>query len=165
MSLLEIQIRLDGFLDAVAIFGRRRARDASRNAEDQRVGRDQHAFATHGAGADDRARANMNMIEQHRAHRNQAIVVDRRAVNDGAMTDGDAPADRGRDAVVGVDDRAVLDVAVITDDDLVGVAADNGGGPDGHARSEGDIAEDDGGGVDESGRVDFGHVGFGRSAS
>ena len=45
------------------------------------------------------------MIEQHRAHRDQAIVFDRRAVHNRAMSDGDAFADRRPVFALAVEER------------------------------------------------------------
>lgn len=100
----------------------------------------------------------MNAIQENGSHRDEAVVFDYRPVDDGTMADGDALPDPGGDSIIYVDDRPVLDVAVLPDLDRIGVAAHNGGRPNRDVPSEGDVPDDHGERVDEGQRVDGGQA-------
>jgi len=64
-----------------------------------------------------------------------------------------APADLDAGAGRHVHDRAVLHVGALAHDDRIQVAAQHRVVPDGGARLDGHVADEDGGGRDERGRV------------
>src|SRR5687768_6968013 len=163
MSLLELEVALHRPRDALTFSVRRRAYDATRYTEHERVWRNAHPFAADGARADDRPAAHLYTVEQNCAHPDQAIILDRGAVHDRAMCDPDAAPNRGRNAVIHVDDGAVLHVAVVANDDATGVAANDRGWPDGDARAERHVAEHQGVRVDERCRVYGWHHDFVRT--
>lgn len=156
VPLLELDVRLHGLLYTIAVGVGRLTDDLAGHTQHERVGRDAHSFDADRARADDRAGTYVYTVEQNRAHRDQAIVFDRRAVHDGAMTDGDTVSNVRRDAIVNMNDGSILNVAVVADHDRVGVAANHRGGPHRDALSESHVAGDDGGGMDERGGIDHG---------
>src|SRR6266567_5504685 len=116
------EVCLHRFADAIALLNGGFALHLSRHTENERVGGNEHAFGTHGAGADDGTGADADPVQQDSAHGNEAIVLDDRTVDDGSMSDRDAAANLRRESSIGVDDRAVLDVAVVADLDRIAVA-------------------------------------------
>ena len=60
-----------------------------------------------------------------------------------------------------MDDRSILDVALVADGDGIRVAANDGRWPHGNPRAQGDITEHDSGWMDESGWMDHGGKGLG----
>ena len=58
------------------------------------------------------------------------------------MADGDARADGQRQAGVAVADRAVLDIAVLADEDRRVVGADDGAEPDAGPLAQPDVADE-----------------------
>jgi hypothetical protein len=70
------------------------------------------------------------------------------------VTDGRATADLDARACRHVHDRAVLHVGPLADDDRIQIAAQHRVVPDRGARLDGHVADEDGGGRDERGRVD-----------
>lgn len=126
------------------------------DAEYERVRRNPQPFRANGSGSDDRAGAHVNTIQEDGAHRDEAIVFDGRSVNDGAMSDGDALPDPGGNSIIYVDDRSILDVAVLPDLDGVGVGPNDCRRPHRDVRTEGHVADDDGEGVDEGQGVEGG---------
>lgn len=164
VTILELEVRFDGVSDPIAILGRGLADDLAGKPKHERVGRDLHPLATHRAGANDRAASDAHTVEQHGAHRDQTIVVDDGPVHDCTMTNRDALADHGGKIVVDVHDRSILHVAIVADRDRGAVAAEDGGGPDRHARTDRDVTGDDRGGMNESGRVDV-HVRAGSASA
>ncbi len=130
MTLLQIDVRLKSADHAVALVVRNLLHNFGWCAEYETAGRDDRAFRDEGAGADDAPAADHGIVQDNRADADEAIVLHFGAVDYGAMADGDSLADRARNAGVGVEDGAVLDVGVVVDFYLVGVGADYGGGPD-----------------------------------
>ena len=102
ISLLQIEVRLIAAGHAVAVVVGELLHDLRWSAEYQAAGRDDRAFGDDGAGADNASFADHCLIEHNRADADEAIVLDFGAVDDGAMADGDALADRARNAGVGV---------------------------------------------------------------
>src|SRR5687768_13239974 len=68
MSLLELEVTLHGLCDALALGVGRRAHDAARYTEHERVWRNAHVFAADSTRADDRPAAYLYTVEQNRAH-------------------------------------------------------------------------------------------------
>jgi hypothetical protein len=121
------------------------AADLAREAGDQRAGRDLGALQDHRAGGDQCARADARPVEDDGAHPDEHVVADRAAVQHGPVPHADPGADRHREARVGVDDHAVLQVRPRPDRDRRGVGAHHGAVPDTHLSAERDRAGEDGG--------------------
>ncbi len=78
------------------------------------------------------------------------------------MSDPDPPADDAGHLIVHMDDRAVLEVGLGTDDDGSHVAAEHGAVPDAGILAEGHVAHHGRARSDERGRMDpGGHLGAG----
>ena len=155
MPLLQIDIRLIAASHTVAVVVRELLHNFGGSAEHETARRDDCALSDDGAGADNASAADHGVVEDNRADANQAIVLDFGAVDYGPVADGHSLANRAGDSGVGVQYRAVLDVGVFIDGDLVGVGADYGGGPDAGVSGESYLAEDNCGFVDKSFGVDF----------
>ena len=93
------------------------------------------------------------MVEQHRAHADQAVIADGAAVQHDHVADGDALADADDDAAIGVDDGPVLDIAVFADDNLVRIAAYRAVPPDGRIFCHLHVGHDDSVGGDPAFRI------------
>ena len=81
------------------------------------------ALGDDGAGGDDRAGADVRAVHHHAAHADEHLVLDVRAVQHDPVADGDVAADDQREAGVGVQGAAVLDVGALADLDRLGVGA------------------------------------------
>src|SRR5260370_34288767 len=131
--------------------------DLARVAYYQAVGRNFSALKEQRAGGDDAAGADFYAVEDDGAHANEAAGLDRAAVQGDAVADGDVVAEEQRIVVAhDVEDAAVLNIGAGADADVVHVAADYGAGPDAGVRTDDDVADDDGGGVNVGGCGDFG---------
>src|SRR5690606_14860988 len=73
-------------------------------------------------GTDDAITADPGAVEHYRVDPDQTVVADGAAVEHGLVTDRDVLAQGQRGAGVGVHDGAVLDVAVLADQDQLIVA-------------------------------------------
>lgn len=159
MSLLQLEVALHGPRNAVPLGNCRFANDAAWHAQDERVAWDVHTFAADGARADDRSTPNPHAVEQNCAHRDETLVVDGRAVNDRPMSDGNAASDRRRNTIVDVNDRSVLDVTLVANDDAAGIATYHGHWPHGDAGAKHDVAAHQRVGMNERSGVDRRHNG------
>ena len=108
--------------------------DLRGDAGDHRPGRELLALGDDGAGGDDRAGADVRAVHHHAAHADEHLVLDVRAVQHHAVADGDVAADHQREAGIGVQRAAVLDVGALADLDRLGVGAGDGAVPDARAR-------------------------------
>src|SRR5512139_2169876 len=105
-------------------------------------------------------------VEQHRVEADEHAVADEAgAVNDRAIRERASLADGDAAARLAVDDHAVLDVGIGTDDDRLHVAgfvhfvgANDRVGADENVFLDDDLAAQDGGGVDEGGVMDDGQM-------
>src|SRR6266571_613648 len=125
------------------LFGQR-AMKARRDAQVQTAWRDGGLFGHQGAGGNDRALADYDVIQEHRRHADEAVVFDAAAVEHRAMPDRDPVADDCGRARHGVQNASVLYVAVRPDADGVNVAAQHGPEPDTRVLADFHAADDDG---------------------
>jgi hypothetical protein len=107
-------------------------------------------------------RPDVHAVEENAAHPDQTIILDGAAVQDRAMSHPDPGADGTGKPLVHVDDGAVLDVGPFANDDRRHVTPEHRRVPDARLLAEGDVAEDDGGGRNEGGRMDQGLTGSNR---
>src|SRR5688500_16798762 len=106
--LLKREVAFDRLADTVALDLGRLPDEARGNAEHERVRRDSHSLRAHRARTHDRAAADLDTVEQYRAHRDEGVVRDRRPMDDRPVPDPDSCPDRRGNTVIHVDDRAVL---------------------------------------------------------
>ena len=130
-----------GVLEVDDLVSRQFAYDLARRADDQHMVGKQLPFGNQGLGADDAALADHGAVEDHRADSDQAAVADRATMQHDEMADGHVGAYAHRHALVGMQHRAVLDVAVVADVDRVIVAAQRGVPPDRGVGAEMDVAD------------------------
>src|SRR6476661_8052018 len=115
---------------------------SGRTADDQAAGWEALAFGDERPGPDDALPLDHRAVENLRAHPDQAIVGYGAAVEDRLVSDGDAGADRQRKSGIAVADRAVLEVAVLADQDRRVVGTDDGAEPDAGASAKLDVADE-----------------------
>ena len=126
-----------------------------RHAHDHRAGRHGHALRHQRAGGDDGAGADHAAVQQHGSHSNQAAVLDRAAVDDGRVPDRHVVANHRRMRVAHhVDERQILNIGAGADADAVDVAPHHHVHPDTAFRTNVDVADDLGTGIDVGRRVD-----------
>ena len=117
------------------------------------AGLDGLAGRDHRAGGDHGAAFHHGPVEDHRAHADEGAVLDGAGMDERHVPDHHAVADMGRLAaadvavialagVVAMDDRAVLQVGVAPDADLVDVAAQHAAVPDRGAGADHHVADD-----------------------
>ena len=122
----------------------------------QLAGGNHRAWGHERAGRHHRTLLDHGAVHHGRAHTHEGIVLDRARVEDGVVAHGDAIANRGWRGdtpdvcLCDVDDGVVLDVGHGPDGDAVGVAAEDRAVPYGRLLADGDVADDGGGGGDES---------------
>ena len=122
---------------------------------DQRTVGDLLAFTDQRIGADDAVLADLRTVEDHRVDPDQAVVAHGAAMQHRVVTDGHAGANGQRIAHVGVHHGAVLDVAVLADQDQFVVAAQHSVEPDVGALFQFDLAHQHGIGCDPALWVGF----------
>ena len=69
------------------------ANDLTRKSHNKRARGDDLSFSNQSPRRNDRAGADDSSVENRRSHAYQAILFDRRTVNDGPVSDGDPLAD------------------------------------------------------------------------
>ena len=106
-----------------------------------------------GSGADEHIVANVAVLEANGVDADHNVVADLAAVDHRAVSHQDVVAQF--QVIVSVQDAVVLDGAVLADDDLAVVAADNGAGPDAGALADDDVAHDVGCLADEHAGVNL----------
>src|SRR3990172_9182035 len=154
VALLEIDVRHVPVREARALRLVERADDPGGDPERETAGRAHRPLCDPRARADEAAAPDDGAVQHDGADADEAVVLDARAVHDGAVPDRHPRADDAREAHVAVDHGPVLHVRVVADRDGVHVAAHDRAGPDARARAERDGAEDDRGFVDEGGGAD-----------
>jgi hypothetical protein len=110
-------------------------------ADDQRVVGEFLPLRHQRIGADDAEAADPRAVKHRRAHAEQRAVAHRAAMQDGMVADRDIRAHRQRDAGIGMQHRAFLDVGAGADHHRVVVAADDGAEPDADILAQGDAAD------------------------
>ena len=94
------------------------------------------------AGANDAVASDSRPVQDNRAHADQRMIANPRAMHDGVMSDCDAGADDERKAGVGVADDPILDIGIFIDADRFAFAAQNSREPHAGIGGQGDIAKD-----------------------
>ena len=117
--------------------------DFGRCSEDKGAGRNSGVLRDQRLGANQTLRADFRAVQHYRAHADEAFVSYGAGVDDGGMPDGDVTADEAWELVRQVQHRIVLDIAPLTHDDAVNVAAQDGIVPDAGTIAESDVAHDD----------------------
>lgn len=120
------------------------ADDFAGDAHDDGAVGDDGAGAEDGTGADDAFFADDAVAEEDGFHSYQRATADFRAVDDGAVADGDVGADVEGFAGVAVEDAVFLDIGSLANANRCNIAADNGLEPEGAVVTDGDVGADDG---------------------
>ena len=94
------------------------------------------------AGADHAVFADLGPVEHNRAHPDDGVVADGRAVHDGVVAHRDVIADSHVVSRVRVDRGVVLDVAAVADEDVALIAADDRVEPDAGVDADSHVALD-----------------------
>jgi hypothetical protein len=94
------------------------------------------AFGYKCPGSHEAVRTDPRVVEDDRAHADQAVRADRAAMEDGTVADGAAPPDRQRRSHVGVEHGVLLDVGPLTNVDQLVVSAQHGPEPDADIAAE-----------------------------
>jgi len=118
------------------------AHEAGRAADDQTVVWKLLVFGHQGIGADETIAADFCAVQKRRAHPDEAVFADRAAMQDRVMADCAILTDGQRKAQVGVQQRSILHVGAGANENLLGVAAQNGAEPDRHIGFEPHLADD-----------------------
>jgi hypothetical protein len=84
--------------------------DTRGNAKNQRSGWNHHTLRQHRACAHHGASTDPNTVQQDSPHSNEGFVLDGATMENRAMTDTDATADRTGKALVNVNQGEILDV-------------------------------------------------------
>src|SRR5690606_10835477 len=121
----------------------------------QRTAGDHNVLCDQRAGADEAATADLTVVEQDRAHADDALVTHLSPMERYVVAHRHALAHHGlRQVFGGVDNGPILDRGAGTDDDLAVVATQRGVWPDRRLWSNVDIADDHGAGVNEGPWID-----------
>src|SRR5580700_573997 len=125
--------------------------DLSRHAHHHARRRHFGPFRNHRAGRDRRSFSYLRAIQNHRADSNQAIVLDGASMQHRQMAHCYAVANLEREyARIAMQHRVVLDVAVVTDADGIGIAARSDIWPDAGAFADDHVSNHLGTGIDVS---------------
>ena len=104
--------------------------------------------------------ADLDPVEQDRAHADQTFILDDTAVQDDAVADGDAMADQAGDARVGMHHREILHVRPFANAYPLGISPDDRVIPGAGVGSNLDVSQNNGAGRDEGGWMDHGRQGL-----
>src|SRR5690606_966042 len=116
-----------------------------------RASRYHHALPDQCSGANRRSGSDPRSVQDYGAHPDQAVVLDRAAMDDRAMAYRHSRPDEGGESRVAVDDRAILYARVGADPDLVGVGAQHRVRPDRRPVAEQDASAEECGWMHECG--------------
>ena len=125
--------------------------DLRRRPDDERLRGHFSFFRDDAASADDGTLADGGVVQHDSIHTYESIALHSTGVDDGAVADGHV----GFQHSVLVQDRIVLDVRALADDDLAVITTQCGVGPDTRVGLDDDVADDDGGLVDVGGVSDL----------
>ena len=142
-----------------AFLGAESADDFPRRSHDHRAGGDFRSRGNDGSGGDQALVADHGPIENDGAHADKAFVAHRAGMDDRPVADRAIRTDDGREIIGKVDDRAVLDVRPLADDDRFDVATQDAPVENARVLGEPDVAHDPRVGGDEGG---FGELGLAR---
>ena len=102
------------------------------NAHNQRVGRDDFALRNECTGGDDGTSADDRTVQYDGTYAYQAVVFDRRAMDDRSMPNSHTVADGTRESRIAVQAAEILNVGLGTDPDPDAITSNHG--PEQHAR-------------------------------
>ena len=122
---------------------------SARNPHHERAGRHLHSLSYYCTGSHDAPTTNLHSIQQHASHSDKAIISNGTTMENDAMPNPDTLADSTGHARVYMNDAAVLDVGLGTDDNCRHISPQHGTVPDAAFFAESHVAHDGGGGGDE----------------
>lgn len=133
-----------------------RSLDLGGASEDQALGRHPGPLGNQRARSHDGILADLGAVHHDGAHADQDAIPDGTPVEEDPVADGDVAADHQRVGVMGdMEHGQVLDVGAAPDPDVVDVPADHRVAPDAGVGADHNIADDDGGFIQEHGRIDL----------
>jgi hypothetical protein len=97
----------------------------SGGSHDNGIGRDNAPFRNKASGRNQTAMANDRAIEDCRSHADHDIGFHRRTMNDRRVSNGNVVTDDAWNALIGMDQRKILNVGSRTDLDLLGITSNN----------------------------------------
>src|SRR5439155_9880399 len=130
-----------------------RSCDTCRHADHERARRYAGAFGHDRTRCYDTARPDVDTVEEHASHADQAVVLDGASMQNGAVPHPDPRADPRREPCVHVHDRAVLEIAVLADHDRGHVAAQHRVVPHARVRAQRHVPQNDRTGSDKRRRM------------
>src|SRR5205814_1521739 len=117
--------------DTCDLFRGERAVDSGRESQHQTAGWDHRALRYQGSGADDGVLTDNDVIEESRPHPDQAVGFDRAAVHHHSVPNGHIILENQRARILhDMPDRAVLNIRVLANADVVDIAPDDTVVPD-----------------------------------
>jgi hypothetical protein len=134
-----------------------RSNDPARHSHHERSGWHLHPFRNDGPGGYHAAAADADSVEQDATHGDQAFILDRAAVENDPVPHTYAPPYRTGHPLIHVDDGAILDIRLCTNDDRRHVTPKDGAVPDTGVFSQRDVPHYGGGGRNECRRMNFCH--------
>ena len=123
---------------------RKRSFHLGRTSDDHGPWGDFGSTGDQGIGSDDALFTDDRAIEHRRAHSDEAFVPDLAGVDDRGVTDRDPITDVTTEIIGHVKDGVVLNIAEVTDSDLVNIASSDGIIPNTRLLTHLDITDDDG---------------------
>jgi len=130
--------------DELAFFGGKNSDDFRGRAKNHATGGESGVLGDEGVGSDDAMFADLGAVQNGRAHADEALITDSAGMDDGGMANGDPIAQNAGMFIGKMKDGVVLDVGVVSDNDAVDVAAQDGVIPNAGVIAESDVAENDG---------------------
>jgi len=118
------------------------ADDPARDAGGQHTRRHRRTGRDDRAGRDQAPGTDSGAAQNNRANANKCASLNVCAVHDGSMPDADAILERDRLAGIHMDAAQILDIALGSDHDPIGVSAQDRSVPDGGRSAEADVPDD-----------------------
>jgi hypothetical protein len=149
-----------GFCHSLSQSGIDLANDAPGHSHHQRLGWYAHPFRYHCSSSNDTAASDHDSVEQNAAHCNQAIILDGAAVKNDPVSNPNSLPDMTRNTFINVNDGAVLDIGLRSNDDWRHVSPQHSTIPDARVRAQRHLAHYSCGSRDKGGWVNrWGHTG------
>jgi hypothetical protein len=126
---------------------------SARNSHHEGTRRHLHSLSYYCTSSHDAPGTDPNPIQQHAAHSDKAIISNGTTMENYSMPDSDTLANSARHARVYMNDAAVLDVGLGTDDDCRHISPQYGTVPDAAFFAQSHVAHNGGGRGDECARV------------
>src|SRR4051794_39840453 len=144
MSPCLLDVVLPGSHSSLRQFCINRPNNPAGNSHHERASRHLHTLSQHGSCSHNTPGTDPHPIQQHTAHGNQAVISYSATVQDNSVPNRDSLAHGAGHAGVNVNDAAVLNVGLSTDDDGRHIPPQHGTVPDTGFLAEGYIAHDGG---------------------